>query len=78
MDSISIGDTVMVRGDFGTAPAQQVRVNGIGEEAGRTVIDYCDASGLSRWAYLYQVEPLTAPVVAGAVNILNAVNAKRA
>lgn len=54
--AIRPGDIVTVRGSFGTEAPQRVFVTDTGEEAGRPVVDYIDASGRTRWAYLDQVE----------------------
>jgi hypothetical protein len=55
MDSIRIGDVVIVRGGFGHEEPQQVEVLGVDEKNGRPLIDYVDNQGRSRWAYFDQV-----------------------
>jgi hypothetical protein len=49
------GDIVTVRGGFGRETPERVTVVSVGTESGQPVIDYRDACGHERWAYLWQV-----------------------
>ena len=58
IEQIQIGSQVRVRGGFGSEPARIVRVEGVDADIknGRPGIDYTEADGTGRWAYLTQVE----------------------
>lgn len=52
------GSKVIVRGGFGNEAPKTVTVTDFAEDIknGRPGIDYVEADGTSRWAYMYQVE----------------------
>ena len=59
MSEVRVGSIVRVRGDFGTGPAKEARVDYVDSDIknGREGIDYTVlADGDERWAYLTQVD----------------------
>lgn len=55
---LSLGDKVMVRGNFGRGLLEWVTIVDLGFEADRAVFDYTDDKGKGRWAYLEQIDEL--------------------
>jgi len=55
LETLQPGDTVVVKGGFGSEVAQTVTIEGLGEKNGRPLFDYTDNKGESRWAYLTQI-----------------------
>lgn len=57
LSKIRIGSRVKVRGGFGTEPIRLVTVNNVEADIknGRPGIDYTEADGTGRWAYMDQV-----------------------
>jgi hypothetical protein len=58
LDEIREGSVVIVRGGFGQEPPKEVVVDEVHEDIknGRAGIDYTEADGNTRWAYLDQVQ----------------------
>ena len=58
LDEIREGSVVIVRGGFGQELPKQVVVDEVHEDIknGRAGIDYTEADGNTRWAYLDQVQ----------------------
>jgi hypothetical protein len=57
LDEIREGSVVIVRGGFGQEPPKEVVVDEVHEDIknGRAGIDYTEADGNTRWAYMDQV-----------------------